>query len=267
MQGEQTCAKIRIKEWNRKVIFGVMDSKEWFADWFDTSYYHTLYANRNDVEAAVFISNLVNFLQIKKSSSLLDLACGKGRHSITLNKLGFTVLGVDLSINSIEAAKQNETQNLKFAVHDMREVLVGQKFDAIFNLFTSFGYFDTISENEKVVQSMHEMLVENGFLIIDFMNAQKVIDTLIRNESKTIDGITFELERFFDSSHIFKEIRFEDKGKKFHFTERVQALKREDFEQLLTANKFEILNTFGDFSLSDFDSAESDRLIILAKKL
>jgi 2-polyprenyl-3-methyl-5-hydroxy-6-metoxy-1,4-benzoquinol methylase len=244
-----------------------MESKEWFADWFDTSYYHTLYANRNDVEAAEFISNLVNFLQIEGNSSVLDLACGKGRHSITLNKLGFSVLGVDLSPNSIEAAKHHETENLRFSVHDMREVLVGQRFDAIFNLFTSFGYFDTITENEKVVQSMHEMLVENGFLIIDFMNAQKVIDTLVIKESKTIDGITFELERFYDGSHVFKEIRFEDKGKKFHFTERVQALKKEDFEQLLLANKFEILHTFGDFSLSNFNTAQSDRLIILAKKI
>ncbi len=99
------------------------------------------------------------------------------------------------------------------------------------------------------------------------MNAQKVIDTLVRKESKTIDGITFELERLYDGSHIFKEIRFEDKGKNFHFTERVQALKKEDFEQLLTANKFEILHAFGDFSLSTFDAAQSDRLIILAKKI
>ena len=244
-----------------------MDSKEWFADWFDTSYYHTLYANRNDAEAAEFISNLVHFLKIDGKSSVLDLACGKGRHSITLNQLGYSVLGVDLSSNSIEAAKQHETENLKFAVHDMREVLVGQKFDAIFNLFTSFGYFDTLTENEKVVQSMHKMLGENGFLILDFMNAQKVIDTLVCKESKTLDGITFELERLYDGSHIFKEIRFEDKGKNFHFTERVQALKKEDFEQLLTANKFEILHTFGDFSLSTFDAAQSDRLIILAKKI
>ncbi len=267
MQSELTCVEIRLKEWNRKIIFAAMESKEWFADWFDTSYYHTLYANRNDAEAAEFISNLINFLQIEKNSAVLDLACGKGRHSITLNKLGYSVLGVDLSSNSIEAAKKNETENLRFAVHDMREVIVGQKFAAIFNLFTSFGYFDTISENEKVVQSMHEMLVENGFLIIDFMNAQKVIDTLVSKESKTIDGITFELERFYDGSHIFKEIRFEDNGKKFNFTERVQALKMADFEQLLTSNKFEVLHTFGDFSLSTFEPTQSDRLIILAKKI
>ncbi len=55
---------------------------EWFASWFDTSYYHILYKHRDDSEAQEFIRNLVSFLNIKKENRLLDLACGKGRHSI-----------------------------------------------------------------------------------------------------------------------------------------------------------------------------------------
>ncbi|MFN5878833.1 MAG: SAM-dependent methyltransferase, partial [Flavobacteriales bacterium] len=71
-----------------------MSSKEWFADWFDTPYYHILYKNRNDEEAAHFIENLIEFIQLDLGSRVLDLACGKGRHSVTLNKLGYNVLGV-----------------------------------------------------------------------------------------------------------------------------------------------------------------------------
>jgi len=75
--------------------------KEWFEDWFDTNYYHVLYQNRNEEEARRFIHNLIDHLGIPKGVKVLDLACGKGRHSITLNDLGYDVLGEDLSPNSI----------------------------------------------------------------------------------------------------------------------------------------------------------------------
>ena len=244
-----------------------MNSKEWFADWFDTSYYHTLYKSRNEEEASKFIANLLSFLKLEKNSNVLDLACGKGRHSVTLNQHGYNVLGVDLSPNSICKANEKQNETLSFAVHDMREVIEGQKFAAIFNLFTSFGYFDTLCDNECVIRSIHEMLEENGYLIIDFMNAQKVIDNLVENEVKVVDGIVFYLTRNYDGNHIFKNIRFNADEKEFHYTERVQALKEKDFEQLLTENNFEIIRTFGDFALNAFNEKISDRLIIIAKKI
>lgn len=243
-----------------------MTKKNWFAEWFDTSYYHTLYKHRNDEEAKVFISNLSKFLKIPKNSSVLDLACGKGRHSVTLNELGYNVLGVDLSPNSISEAAKSATKNLTFSVHDMREIIPKTQFKAIFNLFTSFGYFDTTKDNEKMVCSVSKMLDEEGLFIIDFMNAHKVIESLIQSEEKTIDGIKFDISRRFDGSHIFKDIRFSDDGKDFHFTERVQALKLSDFELLLKSNGFNILTTFGNFDLAEFDKEKSDRLIIIAQK-
>lgn len=244
-----------------------MSSKEWFADWFDTSYYHTLYKSRNEDEATEFIANLLSFLQLEKKSKVLDLACGKGRHAVTLNEHGYKVLGVDLSPNSICKANEKQNESLSFAVHDMRQVIEGQKFSAIFNLFTSFGYFDTLYDNECVIRSMNEMLEKDGYLIIDFMNAQKVIDNLVENEVKVVDGIVFYLTRNYDGNHIFKNIRFNAEDKEFHYTERVQALKEKDFVQLLTENKFEIIRTFGDFSLNVFNEKSSDRLIIIAKKI
>lgn len=244
-----------------------MECKEWFEDWFDTSYYHTLYKNRNDEEASAFIANLLEFLKLEKKSKVLDLACGKGRHSLTLSQFDYDVLGVDLSANSISCAKQNEHEMLRFEVHDMRKVIKDKKFKAIFNLFTSFGYFDNISDNEYVVQSMYEMLEDKGFLIIDFMNSVKVIENLVEEETKDVDGIRFHLERKYDNEHIFKHIRFAIEEEKFHFMERVQALREMDFVQLLTSNKFNIISTFGDFSLNPFDEKTSDRLILIAQKI
>ena len=128
-----------------------MEKNDWFASWFDTNYYHLLYKNRNDDEARLLIEHLVGYLNLAPNSKVLDLACGKGRHSITLNELGFDVLGIDLSSNSIEEAKQFENETLHFDVCDMRNSFTKNTFDVVFNLFTSFGYFDNKSDNEKVI--------------------------------------------------------------------------------------------------------------------
>lgn len=242
-----------------------MKRKEWFADWFDTSYYHILYKNRNDQEAEGFISKLVNNLDLAPMSNVLDLACGKGRHSVTLNKLGYDVLGVDLSSQSIAHASKMASEHLQFAVQDMREPIPGKTFDAVFNLFTSFGYFDAIEDNQRVIQSVKQMLKPGGLFIIDFMNARQVVDTLIEDEQKTIEGITFNIQREYDGSHIIKHIQFEDDSKEFSYTERVQALQLPDFRSLLEDENFQILRTFGDFDLQPYEESSSERLIIIAR--
>jgi 2-polyprenyl-3-methyl-5-hydroxy-6-metoxy-1,4-benzoquinol methylase len=97
----------------------------------------------------------------------LDLACGKGRHARTLHALGLNVLGTDLSPQSIAFANESTVDGLRFQVHDMREPLHNESFDAVFNLFTSFGYFDSTAENQRVIDAVACMLNPNGFLIID----------------------------------------------------------------------------------------------------
>lgn len=243
-----------------------MNKTEWFKDWFDTEYYHLLYANRNDEEAEVFISNLCDHLKIKNGAQVLDLACGKGRHSRTLNKLGFRVTGADLSENSITEAIQEGPSDIHYVVHDMREVIPERTFDVIFNLFTSFGYFDGISDNTKVIQSISSMLDKDGLVVIDFMNARKVIDRLVKEEVKIAGDIDFNISRRYDGKHIFKDIKFSDEGSEYHYTERVQALFKNDFEQLLHAEGLTIIHTFGNFDLEPFNEESSDRLIIIAKK-
>jgi len=242
-----------------------MNKNEWFASWFDTSYYHSLYKNRDEREARNFIVNLVNEIQLAEDSKVLDLACGKGRHSITLNELGMKVHGVDLSENSIDTASLSKNENLKFSVQDMREPFTSNEFQVIFNLFTSFGYFETMDDNRKVIQAIKKMLTKEGILIIDFMNSSKVIETLVSSEVKVEDAISFNIKREYDASHISKHIKFTADNKDHHYTERVQALKIEDFKSLLEEVGFSILKTFGDFNLSPFNQSSSDRLILIAK--
>lgn len=242
-----------------------MQKKEWFAEWFDTPYYHILYKNRDNHEARVFIKSLVDLLQLPEASSVLDLACGKGRHSITLNEFGYNVLGVDLSAQSIAHANQFSNPSLSFAVQDMREPIQSKRFDAVFNLFTSFGYFSSTHENEKVCQAMAQMLNSGGKLVIDFMNAQKVIQNLVPSELKKVQDIEFDIKRIYSGTHIIKQISFQDKGQKFEFQEQVQAIDLSMFKELL-APYFTIDSIFGSFELNEYIASESDRLIIIATR-
>ncbi|HIL66534.1 MAG TPA: class I SAM-dependent methyltransferase, partial [Flavobacteriales bacterium] len=167
----------------------------WFVHWFDSPYYHTLYKNRDEKEAQAFIDNLVQHLQITKGSKLIDIACGKGRHATYFNSLGLDVVGVDLSPNSIASATKNANATLQFSVHDMREVYQENSFDVVTNLFTSFGYFEENTDEQKAINAMASNLKSEGVLIIDFMNVKKVIANLVASEQKTIDGITFDISR------------------------------------------------------------------------
>jgi 2-polyprenyl-3-methyl-5-hydroxy-6-metoxy-1,4-benzoquinol methylase len=241
-------------------------NEAWFSTWFDTKYYHTLYKNRDESEAEFFISNLYRLLNLT-NEQVLDLACGKGRHSVTLNKLGLKVLGVDLSPQSILSASEFCNENLLFQVHDMREVISNRRFDVIFNLFTSFGYFEDDQDNYRVLRSIYEMLQTNGVLVIDFMNSNRVINTLVKNESKIEDGILFKISREFDGKFINKNIEFEDDNEHFAFQESVRGFNYDDFHKMLTQTNFKIESVFGDFKLNPFDATSSDRLIIIARKL
>ncbi|MES2798917.1 MAG: class I SAM-dependent methyltransferase [Bacteroidota bacterium] len=238
---------------------------EWFADWFDSPYYHTLYKSRDENEAQIFIENLSANLQLPAGSRVLDLACGKGRHSVTLQQLGYQVLGADLSLNSISFARQFENEQLKFVVHDMREVIKDQQFAAVFNLFTSFGYFDSLKENKKVMTAVAEMLQPKGLFIIDFMNVDYVVAQLVKKQTKVVDGIEFKIERALIDDTIVKDIRFSAEGKNFKFQEKVQAIRLADFEAMLEEHNFKIIRTFGDFQLKPFDLKNSSRLIIIAQ--
>ena len=240
------------------------NSENWFSTWFDTPYYHILYKNRNDEEAQAFMDNITHYLNMPENGTILDLACGKGRHSIYLNKLGYQVTGVDLSENSISIAKESSNETLQFKTHDMREPM-NETFDAVFNLFTSFGYFDTHEDNIKTLKAIKESINEYGFGVIDFFNADFIIENLVAEEIKEIDGITFNIKRFVENKKIIKEIRFEDKGESFFFTEKVSTFTLADFEEMMEEAGIYLLEIFGDYKLRKFYKSQSERLILLFK--
>jgi len=244
-----------------------MQKKEWYDEWFNTIYYHILYKNRDYTEAALFIDNLVDYFDIKEDDKILDLACGKGRHSVYLNKKELYVEGIDLSEQNIGHAKQFENKNLKFSVHDMRDVYKPDSFNYIFNLFTSFGYFDSKEDNLDVIKTAMVSLKKGGNLLIDFLNPYVVINNLVKTETKTIDNIEFNIDRTYtDDEYILKKIAVKDHGQHFEFYEKVKAIRRQDFLDYFERANLKVLDIFGDYELNTYDMEKSNRLIFVVKK-
>jgi len=243
------------------------DKTCWFEDWFDSEYYHILYNNRDFNEAELFISNLLAYLNVPKDVKVLDLGCGKGRHSIFLNSRGLNVLGVDLSSNSIQKAKHFESAHLAFKVGDMREPQGFAEFDYVFNLFTSFGYFESDDENIKTLLAIHTSLKEKGFLIVDFFNAEKVLANLISEQEIEREGVSFQIKKSLENNVISKKINFKVNEKSYLFEEKVQALNKDNFIFYFQKTGFKVLATFGDYQLNGYNLKESDRLIFVVQKL
>ncbi len=232
-------------------------------DWFDSDYYHVLYKNRDYSEARNFIYNIIEYIDLKKGSQILDLACGIGRHSIYLDKIGFKVVGTDKSPNNIKKAKASHNQSLSFFQMEMIDD-TNYKYDCIFNLFTSFGYVNH-DYNLKTIKNIERQLKDDGIVVIDFMNTLFVKNNLVIEETKVIDDLSFKIKRRSDGKHIYKEIKFNDK-KDYFFQEKVMDLSLNDFENYLKRYNLKIIKTFGDYNLNEFDIKNSERLIMVIKK-
>jgi cyclopropane fatty-acyl-phospholipid synthase-like methyltransferase len=243
-----------------------MEKACWFKDWFNSSYYHLLYNKRDVNEANFFITNLCNHLKINPNSKIWDLACGKGRHSIALSKKGFNVIGTDLSENSIQEAINQKEANVEFYVHDMRKLFRTNYFDCVVNLFTSIGYFENYSDNFSVFKSVYASLKPNGIFVVDFLNAEKVKQTLKPIYIEQRNEITFQISKQIINNVIHKKINFEHQNKSYFFEETVTLLQKTDFENFASSCGFKLENVFGDYALNNFDKEKSDRLILIFKK-
>ncbi|WP_426668237.1 SAM-dependent methyltransferase [Mucilaginibacter sp. McL0603] len=241
-------------------------TNEWFYDWFNSPYYHLLYNKRDNAEAEYFVNNLCEHLKPQSQAKLFDIACGRGRFSVYLNKHGYDVTGIDLSVENIRYARQFENDTLHFFAHDMRQLSYCNYFDMAFNLFTSFGYFKTDEEHIRTLINFNRALKPGGLLVIDYFNTGKVLDCLVPEEIKTIKGVDFHIQKAVSNNKIVKAIVFEDKNKSYTFKEMVSAFTLNDFKRFFAQSGFEIIANFGNYSLEKFDSNYSDRLIFICKK-
>ena len=245
----------------------MINREDWFINWFNSKYYHILYKSRNKNEASDFIQAIISTLSLKSNNSVLDLGCGNGRHSISLSNYFKLVHGIDISSENISLANENKKENLKFFISDMRNFDTNTKYEYIFNLFTSFGYFKKNEDNIKVLKSCHHHLNKNGLLFVDFLNSEQIKRTISGlKETKNINGIRFNIYKEIVDDYVVKNIEIKDGEATYNFQEKVQLFKIEDFKKMFEISGFEIISSYGDYQMNPYD-LNSSRLILCAKKI
>lgn len=245
-----------------------MAQKAWYAEWFNSPYYHKLYFERDEKEAAAFIHKLLDHLSPLPNSRMLDVACGKGRHSKILASLGHHVTGIDISPDSIAIAKKSEKDGLEFFVHDMRLPFYINYFDYAFNFFTSFGFFKTRREHDDAIRTIVKSLKPGAVFVIDYLNVHYAEDHLVHNEVKKIDSTTYTIHRWDDETHFYKKIIAEDASlsKPLEYTEQVAKFSLGDFNDMLSYHGMQVREVFGDYELNAYDVRKTPRLIVIAEK-
>ena len=242
---------------------------DWFENWFDSPYYHKLYFERDKQEASAFIEKLVNHLKPPVPSMMLDVACGKGRHSRQLASYGHTVTGIDLSEQSINEALFTSNDRLNFYRHDMRLPFWINYFDYAFNFFTSFGYFRTQRENDNAIRTIATALKKNGVFVMDYLNTHFSEDHLIHKSEKTVDDVQFIITKWFDEDFFYKKIEVMDEmlTEPLVYNEKVAKFTLGDFTDMFAYQGLQIQEVYGDYDFGRYDVKKSNRLIMIAKKI
>ncbi|PYO48052.1 MAG: class I SAM-dependent methyltransferase [Gemmatimonadetes bacterium] len=236
---------------------------DWFEEWFGEDYLH-IYQHRDEMEAERAIELIATNLAGRRIDTVLDLACGAGRHTRVLRERWWTV-GLDLSMSLLKIARK-ESSDAPYVRADMRELPFAESsFDLVVNLFTSFGYFGDDSEHIRVLACVGAAMKHGGTLVIDFLNASQVRRDLVAYDERVENGITIEQRRAIspDDRFVEKTIRLRESGKEY--IERVRLLSPRDLQRMLIATGFKIAKLFGDYSGGDW-SEDSPRTILFASR-
>ena len=236
---------------------------EWFEQWFGEEYL-SAYAHRDDEDAERLVGLLDVLGVAEPGHRLLDLACGPGRHTAALVRRGARVVGLDLSRALLDAAREAGAEQLVRA--DMRSLPFRNfAFDAVLNLFTSFGYFAEDAEHEAVLREVARVLRPGGRFVLDFLNAPAVRAGLVARDERTTGATTVVQERWFSPDGRFVHKRIQAGGDRPTFTERVRLYDRTELEAMMAAYGIRTIRAAGDYDGSRY-GPHSARLILVGER-
>lgn len=243
--------------------------ENWFRDWFSSEEYLYVYQHRDDEDATKLLELILKQTNLTKQNSILDAACGAGRHSIYLASKGFNVFGFDLSKTLLFKAKENAKKRSvenNFVCADLRNICFRKKFDLIINLFTSFGYFKNDEENFRFINSAYHLLGKNGFYVLDYFNKNYLLANLTAENEKLIDGKIIIEKRKVVNNRVIKEIQIKNGLEEQNFIESVRLYSKIEIDIEFKKIGFTPVSVFGDYDGTNYDEQNSSRLILFFKK-
>jgi ubiquinone/menaquinone biosynthesis C-methylase UbiE len=239
--------------------------------WYEQSFgqdYLVVYKHRDIQGAMNEVQKMVRWLDLPPGAEIFDLCCGMGRHSLTLADYGFQVTGMDLSEVLLNEAQRLDSEGkVTWLRGDMRQIPLEQSFDAVVNLFTSFGYFTDEAENEQVLREINRLLSINGKFIIDFLNPAYVEANLVPHSFRKEGELEIDESRSIEEGCVRKRIIIREAGhQERSYLEQVRLYRLDDFRRMLSSAGLEIDQVFGHYDGTPYDEQESPRLIIVGTK-
>ncbi len=246
-------------------------AKQWFEEIFDDDYLRTLpflTARQTEREAAFIAESLA----VSPGGTLLDLACGYGRHAMELAGKGYQVTGLDLSlpllIRAADAARRSGL-TVNFSHGDMREMTNEDEFDGAYCTFTSYGYFDD-DTNRKVAANLARAIKPGGRLLIDVVNRDYLVRDLPTRVWWQGEGCVVleevDFNYFSSRLQVQRSIIFED-GRQAEQEISIRAYSLHEIGKVLHHAGFRVTEISGGLALrGKFFGASSRQLIVLAEK-
>ncbi|MCJ7650535.1 MAG: methyltransferase domain-containing protein, partial [Candidatus Lokiarchaeota archaeon] len=169
---------------NKPICIGPISNLEEYVkeDWWNkifNAYY--LKTDGDVVEDEKITSEEIDYflklLDLKSDDSILDLCCGQGRHTIELASRGFTnIEGLDRSrylIKKSRLTSKKKGLNCRFREGDARNLpYKPDSFNVVLILGNSFGYFESISDDLKVLKEIFKTLKPWGKVFIDLTDGE-----------------------------------------------------------------------------------------------
>lgn len=244
----------------------------WYEDTFGRDYL-SLYPHRNAQEADRDIDGILRLISPDQDQPLLDLCCGAGRHLVALHHAGFTRLtGLDLSADLLAEARSclsaGSINDVQLIQADMRNIPGDSVYQTILSLFTSFGYFPSEREDERVLRSAHRALKPGGIFLLDTLNRSRVISHLRPQDEQTLDGKQVAIRRRIspDGLRVEKETRISQPGSPDTlYRESVRMYERSELQVLLDRIGFTNVCSYGSLQGSPF-CENSSRMVFTASK-
>ncbi len=244
----------------------------WYRDFFRGDYQAAWrdVLQRFDPEAQA--SFIAEKLALRADELVLDAVCGHGRHAIPLARQGFRVRGFDLSeleIRRARDARREAKVDARFAVGDMRAPpLADGVFDAAYNVFTSFGFFDDPADDLATLRAIRRALRVGGRFFIDTVNPFSIARRFSpRDWERTSDGLLVLQEHEWDflAGVMRTRVTLEGPERRMH-TFVVRMYTPDALRSALEAAGFRVREAFGGWDGRAL-GLEGTRLMLLADAL
>lgn len=247
------------------------NKKEWFDNedfWRET--FPFMFPEERIASADDTVKKALSLAKVK-CKSVLDLCCGPGRCSVALSRRGFSVTGVDQTrylLNKARTRARAAGVNIEWILADMRDFVRPESYDLALSMFTSFGYFENRSEDEKVLSNVFKSLRPGGVFLLEMMGMETLAKIHRPSSVDTLpDGsmLVDEHQIIDDWSRVRNEwtIIRKDKVRKFKF--HINLYSGRELREKLEHAGFNPVQLYGNMDGDEY-GPDAKRLVAVGRK-